>query len=167
MRSHERTYVYIDGANLKRGLQSLGWEIDYARFRIWLKEKYGAEKAYIFLGFIPKNEDMYEGLRLAGFELIFKEVSRINGVIKGNCDAELVFQIMVDWCPGKFNKAVIVSSDGDYACIANFLAIRNKLAMIISPHLKCSYLLRKASFPIVDLSLYKDKLMIKDIEVSP
>ncbi len=161
MKSHERTYVYIDGANLKRGLQSLGWEIDYVRFRIWLKEKYGAEKAYIFLGFIQKNEDAYEKLREAGFELVFKEVSRINGTIKGNCDAELVFQIMVDWCPGKFTKVVIVSSDGDYACISGFLNGKDRLKTIISPYANCSYLLRKGNMPIVYLSSYRETLRIR------
>jgi len=32
--------AYIDGANLHKGVNSLGWKLDYARFRIWLKDKY-------------------------------------------------------------------------------------------------------------------------------
>ncbi|MBU2579243.1 hypothetical protein KKA09_03985 [Patescibacteria group bacterium] len=38
----ENNYAYIDGANLHRGIAGFGWTLDYARFRVWLSEKYGA-----------------------------------------------------------------------------------------------------------------------------
>ena len=31
-------FTFIDGANLYNGVKSLGWFLDYARFRVWLKE---------------------------------------------------------------------------------------------------------------------------------
>jgi hypothetical protein len=30
-------FAYIDGANLHKGVNGLGWSLDYRRFRIWLK----------------------------------------------------------------------------------------------------------------------------------
>lgn len=56
------------------GVKSLGWKLDHRRFRIWLTEKYSVSKAYIFIGLIPKNKDLYTNLQEAGFTLIFKEV---------------------------------------------------------------------------------------------
>jgi len=45
-----------------------------------------------------------------------------NGKVKGNCDAELILQAMIDI--DKYEKAVLVSSDGDFAClIAGFAQI--------------------------------------------
>jgi hypothetical protein len=47
MNGKANNYAYIDGANLHKGINSLGWKLDYARFRIWLTEKYDAEKAIV------------------------------------------------------------------------------------------------------------------------
>lgn len=52
----QNNFAYIDGANLHSGIKNLGWELDYARFRVWLKEKYNVQKAYIFLGLIPSKK---------------------------------------------------------------------------------------------------------------
>lgn len=35
----ENNFAYIDGANLYKGIQELGWKLNYRRFRIWLQEK--------------------------------------------------------------------------------------------------------------------------------
>ena len=58
-----KNIAYIDGANLHKGIGSLGWELDYARFRVWLKEKYHVEVAYIFIGLIPRFKDLYKFLQ--------------------------------------------------------------------------------------------------------
>ena len=41
MKEKENNFAYIDGANLHKGVGELGWELDYNRFRVWLKERYG------------------------------------------------------------------------------------------------------------------------------
>ena len=66
--------AYIDGANLHKGVQDLGWKLDCKRFRVWLTEKYGAKESYLFLGLIPKYKDIYTHLQECGFTLVFKEV---------------------------------------------------------------------------------------------
>ncbi|MFH1098641.1 MAG: hypothetical protein V1723_01830, partial [Candidatus Uhrbacteria bacterium] len=63
MQSSRHTIAYIDGANLYRGVKSLGWELDYARFRVWLREKYGVTIAYLFIGLVPKYKDLYTDLQ--------------------------------------------------------------------------------------------------------
>jgi len=71
----KNNYAYIDGANLHKGIDELGWRLDYVRFRIWLKEKFGVSKAYLFIGLIPKRKTLYTFLQEAGFTLIFKETT--------------------------------------------------------------------------------------------
>lgn len=147
--------AYIDGANLHKGVETLDWEFSYLRFRVWLKEKYGVEKAYLFLGFIPKYKDRYAILQEQGYILIFKDVIFDgNGKAKGNCDADIVVHAMQNAYEDKYNKAILVSSDGDYAPLVKFLKSKNKIEFIISPYetKKCSVLLKRTGVKIAYIS---------------
>ena len=155
MKKELNNYAYIDGANLHNGIAGFGWRLDYARFRVWLSEKYTVKNAYIFIGLIPKYKDLYKYLQECGFTLIFKEVIYDgDGKAKGNCDADLVLQATRDAYESKFDAAIIVSSDGDYAGLAKFLKERGKLRIILSPHTKdlCSILLKRTDAPIAYLN---------------
>lgn len=150
MHKKENNYVYIDGANLHKGIQNSGWNLDYKRFRVWLSEKYGVKKAYIFIGLVPKHKDVYTTLQEAGFTLIFKETTYDEtGRVKGNCDTDLVLQAVRDFYEKKFDKAVLVSSDGDYASLVKFIRDKNGMLVILSPSIKCSILLKRTGVPIV------------------
>lgn len=151
MKPKETNFAYIDGANLHRGIASLGWMLDYKRFRIWLSEKYGVKKAYIFIGLIPKYKELYKYLQESGFTLVFKEIIYDGaGKAKGNCDTDLVLQATCDAYEDRFNQALIVASDGDYAGLVRFLLEQNKLCAILSPsdEKKCSILLKRTGAKI-------------------
>ncbi len=138
-------YTYIDSQNLYLAIKELGWKVDYRRFRIYLKEKYSIEKAYMFMGFLPGNQMLYTALQKAGFILVFRPILE-NGEhpIKGNCDAELVLYTMIDW--PRYDKALIVTGDGDFYCLINHLIEHNKLLKVLAPSPKnCSSLLRRAA----------------------
>jgi hypothetical protein len=75
MISKKKDCAYIDAANLHKGIQCLGLILDYARFRVWLTEKYGVHEAYVFIGFVSKNKDLYTKLQESGFILVFKEIT--------------------------------------------------------------------------------------------
>lgn len=62
MEKQENNYAFIDSQNLNLGIQSLGWKLDYRRFRVYLKEKYKVSIAYMFIGYIPANQDLYSSL---------------------------------------------------------------------------------------------------------
>lgn len=166
----QNNYAYIDGNNLYRGVNNSGWKIDFFRFRKWLNAKYGISMAYYFIGLIPKEKDLYEALQKAGFILIFKEVVYDgNGKPKGNCDADLVLQAVRDTYENKFNKAVIVSSDGDYAGLIKFLKNCEKLKVILSPSAqeRCSILLKRINAPITYLNDIKRKICLDNNEKAP
>jgi len=137
-----KTYAFIDSQNLNLAICDLGWRLDFKKFRVFLREKYGVEKAFLFLGFVKENKNLYESLRRDGYELIFKPTLEQNGKIKGNCDAELVLhcaKIEFD----NFEKAILVSGDGDFHCLVKFLVSENKLLKIgIPSRKKFSSLLR-------------------------
>lgn len=139
-------YAFIDSQNVYQGAKrDLGWSIDWQRFRRYLRDNYRVTKAYLFIGFMPEHNDIYDELQQAGFILKFKPVLP-NGRdgVKGNVDADMVLQTMIDY--NKYDKAAIVSSDGDFYSPARHLYDNHKLEAVLSPHRKtCSSLLRKSA----------------------
>ena len=159
MQKRENNFAYIDGANLHKGAKELGWELDYKRFRKWLSDKFNVTTAYLFIGLIPDKKDLYTKLQEFGYVLVYKEVTYDGtGKVKGNCDADLVLKATVDFFEKKFDTAVLVTSDGDYACLLKFLREKNVFKSLVSPNNKCSFLLRKLNIPIVYLDTQKRKL---------
>jgi len=159
MNQKENNFAYIDGANLHKGIADLGWKLDYRRFRVWLKEKHSIERAYLFIGLVPKQKDLYAFLQEAGFTLVFKETSYDGaGRVKGNCDADLVLKAVVGYYERRFKEMVLVSSDGDYAGLVNFMKEKGVFRSLISPSNKCSFLLRKMNIPILYLDTQRQKL---------
>ena len=153
MLSKENNFAYIDGQNLNLGVRSMGWVLDMKRFKIYLKEKYGISKAYIFIGFVAENQRMYNAFQEYGYTLVFKPVID-DKEPRGNIDADLVLRAMIDFYEDKFEKAVIVTSDGDFYSLVDYFYSKEKLKNAISPCFKtCSSLLKKTA---------KEKLMFLD-----
>jgi uncharacterized LabA/DUF88 family protein len=155
-------HAFIDGQNLNLGIQELGWKLDWHRFRVYLEEKYEVVQAYYFIGFLPEMNDLYASLQKAGYILIFKPTLKTpTGKVKGNCDAELVLQAMIEY--HNYHQAVIVSGDGDFACLVKYLGEKDKLRNLLVPNrLKYSALLKKpAEKKIVFLNELRQKLEYK------
>ena len=145
MYQKEKNYAFIDGQNLNLGIKSLGWNLDFRRFRIYLKQKYKVTVAYYFIGYMSENQVLYSALQKYGSNLIFKPiVTDAAGEMKGNVDADLVLQAMLDY--KNYDKAIIVTSDGDFYSLVKYLYKTNKLERVMSPYIKtCSILLKKTA----------------------
>ena len=159
-----RNYAFIDSQNLNLGVRSLGWQVDYKKFRLYLKNKHGVDKAFIFIGLVDNNQELYTQLQASGFILVFKPTVQYfeNGkqTVKGNVDAELVLHsAAIEY--SNYEKAIIVSSDGDFACLLEFLQDNNKLLRVLTPNSQYSKLLKPYSKYIVELSKLKNSLEYK------
>jgi uncharacterized LabA/DUF88 family protein len=158
MRKTENNYAFIDGQNIYKGIKDLEWTLDWKKFRVYLKEKYNIAVAYIFLGFIPENQKLYQYLKQDGFILRFRPVTYGKGIIKGNVDANLILQAMIDL--KNYDGAVIVSSDGDFYPLVEHLIKKGKLKRILCPsHKKCSSLLKKLAHDKIDSLETLNKLL--------
>ena len=148
MKKDANNFAFIDAQNVYLSIKRLGWEIDWYRFRIFLAERFGVAKAQIFIGLIPGNTGLYQYLQSAGFELVFKDTIELkDGDRKGNVDAELVLHsAAIEF--KNYERAVIVSGDGDFACLVEFLQNHKKLEAVVVPdEYKYSALLKKYSRP--------------------
>ena len=161
-KARENNYAFIDSQNLNLGIQKLGWKLDYRKFRVYLQEKYGVEKAYVFVGFVALNQKLYDRLQESGFLLKFKPtIPDAYGKIKGNVDADLVLRATLEI--NQYDKAVIVSSDGDFYSLVQHLYDMNKLKVVLSPDMEhCSSLLKQtAREKIQFMNDLRDKLGYK------
>lgn len=156
-------YAFIDSQNLNLAIRELGWRLDFARFRIYLRDKFQVEKAYIFIGYMPSNQDLYSFLQDSGFHCIFRPtLTYKDGKTKGNCDAELILQAMIDF--NEYNQAVIITGDGDFYCLVNHLITKDKLKSLLVPNrYKYSALLKLKEFrPFTrDMNDLRNKLEYK------
>lgn len=133
--------AYVDGQNLYMGTAKSEprWNINLARLRVYLNQKYDVERAYYYLGYVQEGaniEKLYETIQSAGFILVFREHnSAMLGKKKGNVDADIIFSIMKRlYLKEKFNKVVLISGDGDYKMLVDFMIEQSKFEKILFPN---------------------------------
>ncbi len=169
-----RVYAFIDSQNLNIGTQKFGWKMNWARFRQFLADEFGVEKAYMFIGYIPENEDLYEKMHEAGYMIVLKPTSdltkpRIEGEdakeaeekpVKGNIDADLVLWAMKEM--PNYHQAIIVSGDGDFFSLIEYLEGKGRLKNILTPSGHYSQLYNQYEKYIVRLDQFRRDLAYRD-----
>jgi len=163
IKQQSKIHAFIDSQNLNLGVKSQGWTLDFGKFRQYLITKYHVSKTFLFIGYVEGNQALYTYLQSVGYICIFKPTLKLKNnkkvKIKGNVDAELVLHAMIEW--SKYSKAIIVSGDGDFYCLIEYLEKKNKLLKIIAPNKKYSSLLRKFAKYILVISALKEKLKVR------
>lgn len=151
-------YAFIDSQNLNLGIRGQGWILDFDRFRKYLGENYSIKKVFLFIGYLPENQGLYTALQKAGYILIFKPTLMLpDGKVKGNVDAELVLHTMIEY--SNYDKALIVTGDGDFACLIEHLMGKGKLLRLMIPdRRRYSSLLARLKPKIVFMNDLKGKL---------
>lgn len=158
MEKKENNFAFIDSQNLNLSIRTQGWILDYKKFRKYLEDKYNITKAFLFLEYVPQNQDLYTALQESGYIVIFKPTLTLpDGKVKGNVDAELVLHAMVEY--QKYDKALIITGDGDFYCLVDYLIKQDKLLKLIIPNeKKFSSLFRKVMPHIVFMNNLREKL---------
>lgn len=125
--------AFIDGQNLYSGVLALGWKLDFTQFRQYLRDTYNVSKAFLFIGYKEDQQELYDQLEYQGYTLVFKPtITYKDGLTKGNVDADLVLNAMIEY--DNYKKAVIVTGDGDFYCLIDYLRNQNKLAQVLIPN---------------------------------
>ena len=156
-----KAYAFIDSQNLNLAIKDCGWELNFGRFFVYLKDKYKVSQTFLFIGYVSGNEALYTYLQKIGYVIIFKPTLKYKKdgekFTKGNVDAELVLHAMIEY--SNYDKAIVVSGDGDFHCLIEYLLAQNKLGYLMVPNqYKYSALLRKFIPNIVFLNALRKKL---------
>ena len=151
-------YAFIDSQNLNLSVKQQGWTLDFRRFRKYLEDKYKITKAFLFIGYVPQNQSLYINLQKDGYILVFKPTLTLpDGRVKGNVDAELVLHAMIEY--RNYDKALIVTGDGDFYCLVEYLLKNDKLSKLMIPDRRSySSLFRKLMSHVVFVSDLRKKL---------
>jgi uncharacterized LabA/DUF88 family protein len=135
----ENNIAFIDGQNLYLGTKQDNWSVDLSKFKIYLKDKYKISEAYYFLGYLQEVKDeLYTEIQKAGFIVVFKEHNQYAVTKKkGNVDTDIVFEVMKNLLDNKnFDKIVLVSGDGDYKKLVDYLILKKKFSKVLFPNKK-------------------------------
>jgi uncharacterized LabA/DUF88 family protein len=89
-----------------------------------------------------------------------KDKEKDKPTIKGNVDAELVLYAMKEL--PNYDQAVIVSGDGDFFSLAEYLEEQGKLARILTPNWQYSSLLKAFDDKIIRLDQLRRQLSYHD-----
>lgn len=173
-------YAFIDSQNLNMTTQKLGWKMDWQKFRRFLADKYDVKKAFMFIGYVPENEELYVKMNEAGYAVVLKptfdmtrprpeekkekEDSEEKKPVKGNIDADLVLWAMKEL--KNYDKAVIVSDDGDFYSLVEHLAERGRLHKLLTPSSHHSRLFNKFDNFIERIDQHRGELAYRDFRKS-
>lgn len=181
----------------------MGWKLDWRKFRKYLETNYGVTKAFMFIGYMAENEQLYEYMHELGYLIVLKPTVDISAnqpdelhiakdqskpsppanstdtsakaqvnnpekspekseksSVKGNIDADLVLYAMKEFA--NYQKAIIVSGDGDFYGLIEHLEQTNKLANILTPNWQYSSLLKQFEPKIVRLDQLRKELTYHD-----
>ena len=154
-------FAFIDSQNLNLAIRDQGWMLDFARFRIYLRDKYSIQQAFLFIGYVPENHSLYTNLKKQGYIVVFKPTLQLpTERVKGNVDAELVLHTMIEY--PNYDKALIVTGDGDFYCLMEYLIKEDKLLHLMIPNKgKYSSLFRKLRQHLVYMNDLRNKLECK------
>ena len=150
----QNVYAFVDSQNLNQGVLSQGGKLDFKKFRQYLKLKHDVSKAFLFIGYVEENKVLYDYLKRAGYICVFKKVIEYKDkdiATKGNIDADLVLHTMIEF--PNYDKAIIVSGDGDFYPLIEYLLEKKKLLKVITPNKKYSSLLLKFLPYIISMEL--------------
>jgi uncharacterized LabA/DUF88 family protein len=141
--------AYIDGQNLHMGTTTSDkpWHVNLFKFRIFLERRYKVTEAYYFLGYVQEiNQEIYQEIQKAGFILVFRQHNTaMIGKKKGNVDSDIIFNSMKRLYKGpEFDKIVLVSGDGDYKILVDFLIFEKKFEKLLFPNRKFASSLYKS-----------------------
>jgi uncharacterized LabA/DUF88 family protein len=171
-------YAFIDSQNLNLGTQKMGWKMDWRKFRQFLRDKYNVTHAYMFIGYMAENEQLYEHMHELGYLIVLKPTLDMKvtpeasaeaneaakapekPAVKGNIDADLVLHAMKEL--PHYSKAIIVSGDGDFFGLIEYLKEKNKLLHVMTPNWQYSSLLKQFEEYIVRLDQLKHELRYHD-----
>lgn len=179
----QRVYAFIDSQNLNVSVQKLGWKLDWHKFRNFLADTYHVSKAYMFIGYVPEFENLYEQMHNSGYLVVLKptfdmtkprignEEGRIENEeknrneeekkpVKGNIDAELVLWAMKEI--NNYDQAIIVSGDGDFYCLVEYLEERQKLLKVLAPSAHYSSLYNRYESYVIRIDQFRARLAYHD-----
>jgi uncharacterized LabA/DUF88 family protein len=134
-----RVYVFIDAENVFYSQRTLNWKISYQKLMAYLKKECGEDvKCFIYSGRDEHNTKQLkflDMLEINGYIVRTKVIKKIKDREggyhwKNNLDIELAFEM--DDTKDKYNTAVLISGDSDFATPIDRIKKAGKRIIVMS-----------------------------------
>ena len=121
-----RIAIFIDGNNLFHAARTIGIEVDYAKLLKLLCSGGSLLRAFFYTG-VDENASKQQGfllwMRRNGYRVVQKELKIFpDGTKKANLDVEIAVDMLS--LSGKYETAILVSGDEDFAYAVNAVAYK-------------------------------------------
>ncbi len=139
-----KTFAFIDASNIIYGATAEGWFIDHKKLLVYLKRKYQCSKLFFYFGKDDKNikqAKFLQKLKSFGYTLRVKQIKRYGKRQKANCDVDLTMDMLL--LQDKYDRAVVLTGDGDFLPLFEYLKKHRKRILIIAFSKRTSRELRR------------------------
>jgi len=128
--------IFIDLQNLYSAGKSSGYQLDYQSFRnYFLQSPAHYTRFTAFSSYDPQREDQHRflmALARMGYRIVSKPLKRLpSGETKANMDMEMAMEILA--VAPHLHEIVIVSGDGDFTALVNYLIQQGKIVKVAGP----------------------------------
>ena len=97
----------------------------------YLKDRYRLNNCVYFTARLASLEQDYALLVGLGVEIVFKKIYYDGTKIKANCDVQITNRITVDVLEERVDNVFLLTGDGDFAAMLDFVQARNKGAYCV------------------------------------
>lgn len=140
----DKTYAFVDTSNIIYGAKAEGWYIDHKKLHNYLRKKFEASKIFFYFGRNDKNPrqvKFLQKLQYFGYILRIKQIKWYGKRMKANCDVDLTMDMLL--LRDKYTNAVILTGDGDFLPLFEYLRKQGKKITIIAFSKRTSHDLKK------------------------
>lgn len=158
-----RTTVYIDAANIIFSARNLNFDLDMLRLVRHLKDSFRPERVIYFTGNFKSMQEEFLTIEETGVELVYKEIYNEENKAKANCDVEIAHRMTSDVLRNLVKEIVLLSGDGDFACLCDFARSKNIPIRVMAFDPKsCSRVIKRREFARVSYLVELGALITKE-----
>ena len=151
-----RVAIFIDDSNIFPAARKHGKKNCYQKLKNLLSEGYELDSVNVYLSVDPskgKEVDFANALRRQGYRIIEKSLTRHkDGKKEGNLDPEIIRDLLDLRFSGAYDVAILVSGDGDFSCIVEYLIQRNSRVEVVAYPQNTSRELRRVANRFIDIT---------------
>ncbi len=170
--SFERLAIFIDYHNLEGSLRNEGYSVDILTLRDYLSEGRRLIETFCYIGSRPNNngddEKFHRLLRMNGFIVRTKPAKvRPDRSLRCDFDIELTLDVVDFVSQAKPDIVLLISGDGDFVPLVNWLRFRGLRAEVASTQSSISQDLREMANGYVDLCEVIEEIQRRSMETNP
>ncbi|MBI5004384.1 NYN domain-containing protein [Candidatus Kaiserbacteria bacterium] len=157
------TIIYIDAANIILSAQNLDFDLDIFKLIQHLKDSFRSAHIVYFTGNFKSKQEEFLALEQMEVEMVYKEIYNEHNKSKANCDVEISHRMTSDLLLGTAEKIVLLSGDGDFACLCDFAQSKDITIKVMAfDPVSCSRVIKRRQFAKVSYLVELGALITKE-----